>query len=72
MDPVRKIVTGQTFAEITTSIRVSNDHKEAQFIDNWQRLVPRTELTSLLVIMMTMLDQCRYSNWTKRIEEDMV
>lgn len=36
--PVRKIVTGQTFAEITTSIRISNDHKEAQFIDNWQRL----------------------------------
>jgi len=36
--PPRKIVVGQTFAELTTSIRVSQDFKERNFIDNWQRL----------------------------------
>ena len=36
--PVRKIVTGQTFAEITTSVRVSADFKERNFFDDWQRI----------------------------------
>ena len=37
--PTRKIVTGQTFADISTTIRLSNDHKERNFIDSWQRLI---------------------------------
>lgn len=36
--PTRKIVTGQTFAEITTNIRLSSDFKERNFIDSWQRI----------------------------------
>ena len=37
--PTRKIVTGQSFADITTTIRLSNDYKERNFIDSWQRLI---------------------------------
>jgi hypothetical protein len=29
--PTRKIAVGQTFADITTTIRLSNDHKERNF-----------------------------------------
>ena len=36
--PVRKIVTGQTFAEISTSVRVSTDFRERNFFDDWQRI----------------------------------
>jgi hypothetical protein len=36
--PVRNVVVGQTFANINTQIRLSQDHKERNFIDNWQRL----------------------------------
>ncbi len=36
--PTRSIVTGQTFAEITTTIRLSSDFKERNFIDSWQRI----------------------------------
>ena len=37
--PTRKVVTGQTFAEISTSVRVSADFKERNFFDDWQRIV---------------------------------
>ena len=36
--PTRKVVTGQTFAEISTSVRVSADFKERNFFDDWQRI----------------------------------
>ena len=36
--PTRKIVSGQTFAEMSTSVRVSNDFKERNFFDSWQRI----------------------------------
>lgn len=36
--PVRNVVVGQTFANINTQIRLSQDHKERNYIDNWQRL----------------------------------
>jgi len=36
--PVRKIVTGQTFSEISTQIRLSADLKERNYIDSWQRM----------------------------------
>tara|TARA_R100001443_G_scaffold21828_1_gene34072 strand:- start:41 stop:760 length:720 start_codon:yes stop_codon:yes gene_type:complete len=36
--PTRKIVSGQTFAEMSTSVRVSNDFRERNFFDNWQRI----------------------------------
>ncbi len=44
--PPRKIVRGQTFAEIVTQIRCSADMKEKNFIDTWQRLAaPRTDFS---------------------------
>ncbi len=36
--PTRKVVVGQTFAELTTQVRVSNDFKERNFFDDWQRM----------------------------------
>ena len=36
--PTRKIVSGQTFAEMSTSVRVSNDFKERNFFDSCQRI----------------------------------
>ena len=36
--PVRKIVSGQTFAELSTSVRVSSDFRERNFFDDWQRI----------------------------------
>ena len=44
--PPRKIVRGQTFAEIVTQIRCSADMREKNFIDTWQRLAaPRTDFS---------------------------
>ena len=44
--PPRKIVRGQTFAEIVTQIRCSQDMKEKNFIDDWMRLAaPRTDFS---------------------------
>ena len=44
--PPRKIVRGQTFAEIVTQNRCSADMKEKNFIDTWQRLAaPRTDFS---------------------------
>jgi len=44
--PARKIVRGQTFAEIVTQIRCSQDMKEKNFIDDWMRLAaPRTDFS---------------------------
>ena len=36
--PPRKIVTGQTFAEVATNIRCSADMAEKGFMDAWQRI----------------------------------
>ena len=44
--PPRKIVRGQTFAEIVTQIRCSQDMREKNFIDTWMRLAaPRTDFS---------------------------
>lgn len=36
--PTRNKVVGQTFANITTSVRVSTDFRERNFFDDWQRI----------------------------------
>jgi hypothetical protein len=36
--PTRKITSGQTFAEIQTTVRMSSDMRERNFFDDWQRI----------------------------------
>ena len=36
--PEREMVDGYTFGDISSTFRLSSDHKEKQFFDTWQRL----------------------------------
>ena len=36
--PEREMVNGYTFGDISSTFRLSSDHKEKQFFDTWQRL----------------------------------